>query len=153
MPNSAASPLPAPRRIVAGHNDAGFATVKHDSQIHPQPVGDGINLALLWTSTEHPADALVHPGVPPTGSGFSAYDLPPQSVGVFHRSSTLDYVIVGKGSVVLGLDGGTRVTLNEEDVLVQRATMHSWNNVTDQWARAYGIMLPARAPCVSGEEL
>ncbi|KAH8434315.1 cupin domain-containing protein [Aspergillus melleus] len=160
MPDITASPLAPPRRIVTSHHDDGLATVKYDSLVSPESVGDGTNLARLWCSTEHPADvsstqdqALVNPGMPPTGSGLSAYDLPPRFEGAFHRSITLDYVVVAKGSVVLGLDGGSKVTLNEGDVVVQRATMHSWSNQTDQWARVYGIMLPAQTPVVNGKEL
>ncbi|KAJ5757210.1 uncharacterized protein N7511_007392 [Penicillium nucicola] len=159
MPNSPI-PLPKPRRVVTGHNNEGLATVRHDSYLNIQPYGDGTNLTPFWYTTEQPADvsrsqdkSLLTPSGLPTGSGFTAYDLPPQSEGLFHRSITLDYVIVVKGSVVLGLDDGSRVTLNEGDVVVQQATMHSWNNVSTEWARVYGIMVPAQAPTINGKEL
>ncbi|KAE8137126.1 hypothetical protein BDV38DRAFT_247261 [Aspergillus pseudotamarii] len=160
MAEPTASSLPPPRRVVTGHNANGQATVAFDSHLTPQPVGDGNNLTILWSTSEHPAnvsgseDAALSPrSWPPTGTGISAYDLPPKAEGVFHRSITLDYVIVGKGSVVLSLDDGSKVILNEGDVVVQRATMHGWSNVTDQWARIYGMMVPAQAPIVNGTEL
>ncbi|KAE8165095.1 hypothetical protein BDV40DRAFT_309904 [Aspergillus tamarii] len=160
MTDPTASSLPHLRRVVTGHNAKGQATVAFDSHLTPQPVGDGNNLTILWSTSEHPAkvsgseDAALSPqSWPPTGTGISAYDLPPKAEGVFHRSITLDYAIVGKGSVVLSLDDGSKVTLNEGDVVVQRATMHGWSNVTDQWARIYGMMVPAQAPIVNGKEL
>ena len=59
------------------------------------------------------------------------------------EAGLLRHCIVAKGSVVLGLDEGSRVTLNEGDVVVQQSTMHNWCNETDQWARLYGMMVPA----------
>lgn len=160
MPQLSSSPLPKPRRVVTGHNTEGLATVQHDSYLDSHPFGDGGNLTPVWYTTEQPADvsssqdkALLKPSIPPTGSGFTAYDLPPQSEGLFHRSITLDYVIVAKGSVVLRLDDGSRLKLNESDVVVQQATMHGWDNESTEWARLYGIMFPAQAPTVNGKPL
>ncbi|OGM42010.1 hypothetical protein ABOM_009506 [Aspergillus bombycis] len=160
MPESAAPSLPPPRRVVTGHNTNGQATVAVDSHLTPQPAGNGNNMTILWSTSEHPANvgeledaALSAPSWPPKGSGINAYDIPPKTEGVFHRSITLDYVIVGKGSVVLGLEDGSKVALSEGDVVVLQATMHGWSNTTDQWARLYGMMVPAQAPIVNGEEL
>ncbi|RDW70554.1 cupin domain-containing protein [Aspergillus mulundensis] len=162
MPESSLSPaplLPPPRRIVTGHTPTGLATVTHDTTVPPQPIGNGPHIALLWHSTTHPAtinDATDQgpgavTGMPPSGSALSAYDIPPKSEGVFHRSITLDYVIVAKGCVVLRLDDGSAVRLNEGDVVVQRATMHSWCNEGESWARVFGIMMPAEKPVVGGD--
>lgn len=161
MPEAVIPPLlPKPRRVVTTHNNKGVAIVKHDSYLDIQPYGDGTNLTPLWFTTEHPADvssaedkSFLQPSVPPTGSGFTAYDLPPKSEGLFHRSITIDYIIVVRGSLVLGLDDGSRVKLDEGDVVVQQATMHSWNNESTEWARVYGIMLPAQAPVIDGRNL
>ncbi|KNG90963.1 hypothetical protein ANOM_000711 [Aspergillus nomiae NRRL 13137] len=160
MPEPTVPSLPPPRRVVTGHNTNGQATVAFDSHLTPQSVGDGTNLTILWSTSEHPANvsgpedaAPSAPSWPPKGSGITAYDIPPKTEGVFHRSITLDYVIVGKGSVVLGLEDGSKVTLNEGDMVVQRATMHGWSNTTEQWARLYSMMVPAQAPIVNGEEL
>ncbi|KAI9045188.1 cupin domain-containing protein [Aspergillus affinis] len=154
------SSLPKPRRIVTGHNEEGVATVKHDSYLDIQPYGDGTNLTPFWYTNEQPADvsspqdkAFLEPAMPLLGSGFTAYDLPPKSEGLFHRTITLDHVIVVQGSLILGLEDGSRIKLNEGDVVVQQATMHNWSNVTTEWARIYGIMFPARAPSVIGKTL
>lgn len=59
----------------------------------------------------------------------------------FHRTHSLDYGIVNKGTIVLQLDNGKRVTLNEGDVVVQRGTIHTWRNESTEWARIYFILL------------
>lgn len=45
--------------------------------------------------------------------------------------------------MVLELDDGERITLNEGDTIVQRGTMHAWRNETTEWARIYFVVLGA----------
>ena len=59
----------------------------------------------------------------------------------FHRTHSLDYGIVAKGTIVLELDDGKRVTLKEGDTIVQRGTIHAWRNESTEWARIYFIVL------------
>ncbi|KAJ7433435.1 hypothetical protein B0H11DRAFT_760825 [Mycena galericulata] len=66
---------------------------------------------------------------------------------------SLDYAIVFKGSVILELEDGKRVTLNEGDTVVQRGTMHTWRNETTEWARIYGVVLDAKPIMVDGKVL
>jgi hypothetical protein len=71
---------------------------------------------------------------------------PPQDGGkrtVMHRTSTLDYVVVIEGEVVLILDSG-EVTLRKSDVLVQRGTDHAWENRSDRVARVAFLHVDAR---------
>ena len=58
----------------------------------------------------------------------------------FHRTESLDYAIVAKGSVVLQIDDGKKVTLNG-DILCQRGTAHAWRNESSEWARVYFVRL------------
>ncbi len=51
-----------------------------------------------------------------------------------HRTSTVDYVVVIKGEIVLVLDD-SEVTLRQGDVVVQRGTDHAWENRSSQPAR------------------
>jgi mannose-6-phosphate isomerase-like protein (cupin superfamily) len=57
-----------------------------------------------------------------------------------HRTVTLDYAIVFRGSVTLELEEGERITLSEGDTVVQRGTMHTWRNETKEWAKVYFVM-------------
>ena len=95
QPTAMTEPIPLlnHRRVLTGHNHQGLGTVKSDSHITQAPVGDKTNLAVLWCTTEHPAGvnstedkALSNTSMPPKGSGLTAYDLAPQSEGVFARS-------------------------------------------------------------------
>ena len=59
----------------------------------------------------------------------------------FHRTESLDYAIVAKGSVVLWLDDGKKVILNEGGILCQRGTAPAWRNQCSEWARVYFVLL------------
>lgn len=58
----------------------------------------------------------------------------------FHRTDSLDYAVVIEGEIVMLLDEG-EVTLRPGDVIVQRATNHSWSNKTEQNARVMFVLL------------
>lgn len=154
------SPLPTLRRIVTTHNTQGQSTVAVDSELASQPLPHGAGSVTIWSSEASPADvassddkALSDTGFVNGGSIFRIVDLPPHSVGALHRSISLDYIIVQKGSVVLTLEDGSRTRLQQGEFVVQQATMHGWDNETGEWARMLAVMLPAEAPVVDGKEL
>lgn len=158
------SPRPPPtRRVVTGHDASGNATVKMDTPVKADAMGDSAYLTKLWISTENPpnnstetdgnsANAGSAPDDGPKTS-FITYDIPPHYSGPLHRSVSLDHVVVLRGSVVLGLDDGSKVTMNEGDTVVQRGTMHQWSNETDQWARLLGVTVPANPVIINGTRL
>ena len=55
----------------------------------------------------------------------------------FHRTMTLDTIVMLEGEIELHLDSGEKRILKAEDTIVQRGTMHKWVNVTPNggWAR------------------
>ncbi len=78
----------------------------------------------------------------PGGSSWRVFDLPPDEVVAawlasqnlsgaeadgFHRTDTLDYVMVLDGEITLELDRGS-VALRSGDCVVQRGTRHAWRN-------------------------
>ena len=74
-----------------------------------------------------------------------------------HRTESLDFGIVGRGSIVLEFESGETSILKEGDVIVQRGTIHSWKNVSDEWARIYFVVLGLyfllhHRACVQGTE-
>ena len=95
----------------------------------------------------------MEPGLVNNGSVLRIVDFPPYAVGRLHRSISVDYVIVLKGTVVLTLDDGSRTSVNEGGLVVQQATMHGWDNETDEWARILCFLMPAKAPVVAGVQL
>ena len=58
----------------------------------------------------------------------------------FHRTGTIDYVIVTEGTITLELDEGS-VEVNAGDVVVQRDTNHAWRNFGDKPVKAIAISI------------
>jgi len=161
--------LPSVRRVITGHTPDGKSTVIRDEIQPPQywrPGGAPV-FDLAYTETV-PAkmDSEITEGefvdeialhnkelVSKNGSAFRVFDHAPGQVVPFHRTLSMDYGIVAKGQVVLVLDNDERVTLNEGDVVVQRGTIHSWRNETDEWARIYFVVLGGEPIKINGEEL
>jgi hypothetical protein len=154
--------IPDARLVVTGHAESGAAIFIRDQKPEANAVSDGTFLNPLWSTHESPAD--IKPaeknGIEPadlatasTGSFFSAYDLPPGYSGPLHRSHTIDYIIVVRGTVALTTEQGSCVSLREGDAIVQQGTMHSWSNESDKWARLVSVMLPAKPVVVNGKEL
>lgn len=148
------------RRIVTSHNERGEAIVSRDNQISTEILPHGAGSALIWSSESSPADvsssddkALTETEFINQGSIFRIVDLPPKSQGALHRSISLDYIIVQHGTVVLTLDDGSRTKVDQGGFVVQQATMHGWDNDSDDWVRLLCIMLPGKAPVVNGKEV
>lgn len=70
---------------------------------------------------------------------------------LFHRSVTLDYVLVLHGSITLFLDDNKKVVLRKNDFLVQRGTIHGWVNEGPEWARVFTCMLRKCTPYLFGK--
>ncbi|KAJ7716216.1 hypothetical protein DFH07DRAFT_862359 [Mycena maculata] len=167
--SSTQSPLPPVRRVVTGHNSAGKSTVLMD-KVQPARFYTPESVAPLYDlhyTSEFPAEIDTeiskgkwvdeieeHPTIASDiGSTFRCWDMCPGDVSPLHRTVTLDYVIVAKGSVTLELEEGQRIILNEGDTVVQRGTMHTWRNETTEWARVYFVMLGAKPVEIDGRAL
>jgi mannose-6-phosphate isomerase-like protein (cupin superfamily) len=61
----------------------------------------------------------------------------------FHKTDSLDYAIVLEGEIVAMMDEG-EVLMRPGDVLVQRATNHSWSNRSDTTCRIAFVLLDLR---------
>jgi quercetin dioxygenase-like cupin family protein len=119
------SPYPAIRRVVTGHNAAGQATVTSDSEIKPIVNKHGVATNLIWANPSSPADLSSTVDYSGTdiplvnaGSCVRVVDFPPNSAGQVHRTISLDYVLVLKGSVLLTLDDGSKTVCKEGDLVV-----------------------------------
>ena len=148
------------RRIVTSHDDQGQPIVSRDTQISTEILPHGVGSALIWSSDKFPAQVTSpdDKGTTATdfitnGSVFRIVDIPPRNVGALHRTVSLDYIIVQTGSVTLTFDNGSKTKVNQGEFVIQQATMHAWDNESDEWARLLCIMLPAAAPVVGGKEL
>ena len=92
---------------------------------------------------------------PPGGSTFRVFELPDDASvaeylraqgaahgedASFHRTNTLDYVVILDGEITLELDAGA-VALGPGDCVVQRATNHAWRNKSGRPVRMGVVMI------------
>jgi len=168
MSSSSGSPFPEIRRVVTGHTTAGKAIFLRDETLEPHlGTHGGVNAVYdVYRTSEHPAllgqevngvwidEIKVQPElVSSNGSTLRTADFAPGANIKFHRTLTIDYGIVAKGSIVVELDDGECRVLQEGDIIVQRGTIHAWKNKSSQWARVHFILLAARPIEVNGEQI
>ncbi len=126
------------RRVVTGHDDHGKAVVLIDdtagNKRNPRP---GVETALAWMTDSTPAELTGREDLgartverPPSyrGSIFRVIEFSPGNERDMHVTPTIDYAVVISGEIDMELDDGVEVHLQAGDVLVQRATVHNWNN-------------------------
>ena len=147
------------RRIVT-EEVGGRSRVRSDGPLPTGAVGG------VWATT--PDDRLgFEPGaehtsvtVPPGHSIFRIVYLPPDAVvrahlaaqshgevdaEGFHRTQTVDHVLVLDGPVELVLDDGS-VIVEPGDCVIQRGTNHAWRNHGDAPIRLVAFMIGTDAP-------
>lgn len=71
-------------------------------------------------------------------------DLPPAEAGWFHRTLSLDYLVVLSGEVALIIDGGVEKVLKQHDVVVMRGANHEWVNRGKELARLFAVLVPSK---------
>jgi quercetin dioxygenase-like cupin family protein len=124
------------RRVVTGHDQNGRAIVTIDEVAknvisrRPQHAS-----CVIWSTGEFPTDngnegdggARDVATTDPNGTVFRLVEYGPGVAPRNHRTESIDYAIVMAGEIDMDLDG-TTVHLEAGDVLVQRGTIHNWNN-------------------------
>jgi len=88
-----------------------------------------------------------------TGTTLWAVDTAPHTKSRFHRTVTVDYAIVTKGTITLILDDGEQVKASAGDVVIQRGTIHQWANEGDEWTRVLFILIPSEKVKIGDKEL
>jgi quercetin dioxygenase-like cupin family protein len=124
------------RRVVTGHDQNGRAVVNID-EIAGNVISRRPSHAscVIWSSGEFPTDndATEDGGTrkvattDPNGTVFRLVEYGPGVAPRNHRTESIDYAVVMSGEIDMDLDG-TTVHLKAGDVLVQRGTIHNWNN-------------------------
>lgn len=151
------------RRVVTGHDPNGKAVVIHDGPA-PNIVVSGSRpggRTDIWRTGSPPANYdddrdegaadVAFPLEPaPGGTLFRICEYLPETKAAadvhharrtgMHRTETVDYALVLEGEIVMVLDD-EEVPLRAGDVLIQRATNHSWVNRTDKPARIAFILI------------
>jgi len=67
----------------------------------------------------------------------------PDDVNIMHRTQSVDFGVVLKGSIKLLLDDGVETVMEEGDVCVQRATIHAWKNISNENCRMLFVLVPS----------
>jgi hypothetical protein len=95
--------------------------------IEPTPGGSKCSFVAIqpWKQRQHEIARGDYPGLDAQG---------------FHRTATLDYIMLTEGEVTLMLDIGETV-VRAGDLVVQRNTNHSWRVHADTPAKLWGIMI------------
>ena len=124
------------RRVVTGHDAQGRAVVKID-EIDKNVTSSrpGQAATVVWTTENFPVDnsgdgddsrrtvsTSEH-----NGTVFRIVQYGPGVSPRNHRTDSIDYAVVISGEIDMELDGSV-VHLKAGDVLVQRGTIHNWNN-------------------------
>jgi quercetin dioxygenase-like cupin family protein len=145
------------KRVVTGTDASGKSHFEVVADAAPQYAqlfasAPGDPLAPAPAANAAPGAALEPP---PGGTTFRVFELPDDAVvaeylraqgashgadASFHRTNTLDYVLILDGEITLELDRGA-VALGPGDCVVQRATNHAWRNKSGKPVRMAVVMV------------
>jgi quercetin dioxygenase-like cupin family protein len=125
------------RRVVTGHDADGKAVVKID-EIAKNVISNrpGAESCVIWSTqgfpvnNDDPADDPSGKNIGTTIDNGTVFRIVRYEPGVSprnHRTDSVDYAVVIAGEIDMELDGQT-VHLKAGDVVVQRGTIHNWNN-------------------------
>jgi quercetin dioxygenase-like cupin family protein len=151
------------RRVVTGHDANGRAVVKQDEtlELAGRAGRAGVTARVLWTSEGFPVDntgdadtAGREVGLTlANGTVFRVVEFGPGNPPYMHRTDSVDYAIVMAGEIDMELDDGASVHAKAGDVLVQRGTIHSWQNRGSEPCRIAFILIDAKPVAVAGKVL
>jgi mannose-6-phosphate isomerase-like protein (cupin superfamily) len=150
------------RRVVTGHDAEGRATIVSDGPT-PKPTSSrpGQQAVVVWATDAVPADNSGNAdtaGQPvatalKNGTVLRVIEYQPGVAGRTHRTHSVDYAIILSGSVDMQLDDGNEVHLKAGDIVVQRGTVHNWQNRGDVPCRIAFIWIAAQPIEIAGTVL
>ena len=140
-----------PRRIVTGHDASGKSVVLSDG---PSPKTLDVGTAAfheIWLTDETPArigasepEPTARPvRTPPPANGVNVRftEMAPGAESPMHRTETVDVGVVLQGETWLLLDDGSETRVGVGDAVVQRGTMHAWENRGEEPVRMLFVMI------------
>ncbi len=131
------------RRVVTGHDENLKSYIVSDGPAeNVRENRTGHASTLIWSSDKMPVDITsdedfgartLGTAPPPNGTRFTVHEIEPHLdyEPIFHRTDTLDYVLVIKGRLQMKLDKD-ETELGPGDMVIMRGTAHSWRNVGDE---------------------
>ena len=149
------------RRVVTGHDSDGKAIVAIDELVG-NLVGrrPGISSKVIWTTDRSPADnnsdedMSLRPvdAAVSNGTTLRVIEYLPGVAPRNHRTRIIDYAIVISGEIDMRMDD-TMVHLKAGDVLVQRGTIHNWENRGTTPCVIAFVLIDAEPIVAGGSEL
>lgn len=147
------------RRIVTGPNAKDSkSTAIMDSRLKLAPLATDLGSANLWVTDSFPIspskedtkDKSVGVSPPDNGTKFGVVEFAPFNPDhpdppIWHRTRTIDYVVVVSGEIDLMLEDSV-VHLKAGDTIVQQATNHAWVNHGKETCRLAFVLMDAKGP-------
>ncbi|WWC64316.1 uncharacterized protein I303_106926 [Kwoniella dejecticola CBS 10117] len=158
------TPEPA-SRYITGHDQEGRAVFQFEGPIEYTSIreksGRDALFGVAWKNDGFPVDNQIDidqavKGGPihnEKGTIVRIVEFPPQSSSPAHRTVSLDYGIMVSGIVHLELEDGDERRLVPGDIAVQRGTVHTWHNRTDEYARMVFVLVAAKPVIINGQAL
>ena len=149
------------RRVVTGHDDQGRAKVLIDEAVkNVMSPRQGVLYSVIWSSKGFPVDNRgdADPSgkkigtTIPNGTVFRIVSFGPGAAPRNHRTDSIDYAVVMSGEIDMDLDG-TIVHLKAGDVLVQRGTIHNWENRGSEPCRIAFVLIGAQPLKIADKDL
>ncbi|KAJ8101693.1 hypothetical protein POJ06DRAFT_288521 [Lipomyces tetrasporus] len=169
-----ASESPAPSVHITTNSDSEAKTSSFLPLTAPptQVLGPTTSLSYVYSTLPfftltHNADLTHHVAAASSGPPYVSFPVaggsaivylnfgpnPEQEEGFWHRTQTVDYIVVLEGELELSLDGGEKRVVKTGDVVVQRAPMHKWKNLSrTEGARYVAVLLGAEGAVEGGME-
>ena len=153
------------RRVITGNDAAGKSYFVADEIVADPYLWQSVENDRLGTSPDGAPTRLLPSTAPtiepPPGGSKCVFvrmeswktmkarlergEIPGLDANGFHRTMTIDYIMLAAGEVTLLLDAG-ETTLRAGDLVVQRNTNHAWHNLTDSPVEFWGVMVSLAAP-------
>ena len=149
------------RRVVTGHDSNGKAIVLIDEQVaNAGSARPGATASVIWTTEGFPINndgsddtSRRQTGTTlPGGTVFRVVEFAPGVSARNHRTDSIDYAVVISGEIDMVLDEQT-VHLRAGDVLVQRGTIHNWQNNGAQPCTIAFALIDAKPVTAGGKTL
>jgi hypothetical protein len=148
------------RRIITGHNAAGKSCFVADEDIEGMTAWESLPGDPLGGDRGEKRPAFIAttaPGIEPARGGSKCVlvsmmpwtemkpmleqgGIPGLDKDGYHRTETIDYIMMISGEITLLLEEGQTI-VRAGDLVVQRNTLHSWQNHSNQPAVFWGVMV------------
>ncbi|MDX1484017.1 MAG: cupin domain-containing protein [Alphaproteobacteria bacterium] len=151
------------RRVVTDHDENLKSYIKSDGPAaNVRTNRPGHSSTLIWCTDRMPVDITSDEDMgartlgtapPANGTRFTVHEIEPHLdyEPIFHRTDTLDYVLVIKGRLQMKLDND-ETELGPGDMVVMRGTAHAWRNVGDETCIVAFVLIDSERLEVPGLE-